>query len=110
MGDPSFLPYPRPARRVVVGLDDLAADVGGADVLGAREGVAALAQFIREVVREGVWKWSRVNLRTDAINFTEKFADPKSHPSFTLQGEANLDVLRFVIQTRGNTQLCLSVT
>ena len=56
MGDPFFLPYPRPARRVVVGLDDLAADVGGADVLGAREGVAALAQFIREVVRQGVWK------------------------------------------------------
>ena len=81
----------------------MAANVGGADVLGAREGVSALAQFIREVVREGVWKWNRVNLRTDAINFTGKFAVPKSYPSFTFQGEANLDVLRFVIYTRGET-------
>ena len=38
---------------------------------------------------------------TDAINFTEKFAVSQSYPSFTFQGEANLDVLRFVIYTRG---------
>ena len=66
MGDP-FLSYPRPARRVVVGLDDLAADVGGTDVLGAREGVATLAQFIRKVVRQSVWKWNRVNLWMQSI-------------------------------------------
>ena len=63
-----MVPYPRPARRVVVGLDDLAADVGGADVLGAREGVAALAQFIREVVRQSVWKRIRVNLRLQSTS------------------------------------------
>ena len=66
MDDP-FLSYPRPPRRVVVGLDDLAADVGGTDVLGAREGVATLAQFIRKVVRQSVWKWNRVNLRMQSI-------------------------------------------
>ena len=59
--------YPCSSPIVLVGRHDLAVDVRRADVLGARDVVAALAALIREVVQECVWrfylKWIRENLR-----------------------------------------------